>query len=245
MLLDRIPHTTRLGRLLRRPLRWVPPDRPRPILTGPAAGLLWYPASGPHGMWLGLYERKVLRRFGRLLSPEDVVWDVGAHAGLFTLLAAHRGATVHAFEPLPDNAAWISRHLELNGLAARVRVWKYALGAHSGSARFHREATRMEGRVAPLARDTVAVYRADDLRLSAPTVLKIDVEGEELNVLRGAAGLLATARPLLFLETHAPVSIADCLELLPEYGAQAIDGVRFLCRPTNQRGNADSRYPSS
>jgi hypothetical protein len=75
------------------------------------------------------------------------------------------------------------------------------------------------------------VYRADELDLPAPTVLKVDVEGSEIDVLRGAAAIIAARRPAVLLEVHEPHRIEDCLAALPGYGAEEIEPRRFLCLP--------------
>jgi FkbM family methyltransferase len=224
-----------LGRLLRWPLRFVPTEQPRRILAGAAAGLSWYPGAGPHGVWLGLYERVVLRAFAREIRARTVVWDVGAHGGLYALLAASRGAAVVAFEPLAENLAWLARNLEVNGLAHRVRIEACALGAHSGSSGFEHDVTRMMGHLSTTHATAVPIHKADDMSLPIPEIIKIDVEGAELDVLAGARASIAAGRPPIFLETHAPVSLADCLALLPGYSARQLDHDRFLCRHAGPR----------
>src|SRR5690606_25302636 len=100
-----------------------------------------------HAMWLGLYERRFQARFASALAPGAAVWDVGAHAGLYSLLAARLGARVVAFEPLERNRTWLGRHLHANGVEDRVTVRPVALGIRAGSAAWRDEASGLEGRV--------------------------------------------------------------------------------------------------
>lgn len=231
MLADHLPHHSRIGAVLRWPLKLVPGDRPRAIVAGPGSRLSWVPAAGPHGIWLGLYERSTLRAFAAAVSEQDVVWDVGAHAGLYSLVAARAGAEVVAFEPLPENIDWLTRHLELNGLLNSVQVQPRGLGSTSGHRNFQSDATGLEGHVERRGDGRVEVLAADDVQASRPSVLKIDVEGSELEVLTGAAATIRAARPLIFLETHDPISVDDCLKLLPGYRADRLERSRFRCWP--------------
>jgi hypothetical protein len=168
MLADRFPRASAMGRVLRWPLRLVPTQQPRTVVSGAGAGLVWYPASGPHGIWLGIYERRVLRTFERELRDRSVVWDVGAHAGLYSLVAARKGATVFAFEPLPANVQWIARHLEANAQTHSVSVLPFALASRSGQARFEPDVTRMSGRLTVTGTTFVQIWAADDLHLPPP-----------------------------------------------------------------------------
>jgi FkbM family methyltransferase len=183
-------------------------------------------------MWLGLYERRVQKVFDLAVRNEAVVWDIGAHAGLYSLLAARRGARVFAFEPLRENVAWLERNAAANGLEHHIRIQPYALGAVSGRVGFERERTRMEGRLGEGADGAVDVYRADELDLPPPDLVKLDVEGAELDVLRGMAAIVRSRRPRLFLEVHEPVPIGQCLELLPGYHARELEPKRFVCTAT-------------
>ncbi len=144
-----------------------------------------------------------LRRFAADLRPDDVVWDVGANVGVFSVVAATRCATgsVHAFEPIPENVARLDENLALNGVDADVR--RLALASEAGESQirvsthagtgayglFDNSATR---RTVP-----VETVQGDDLVSTdcpAPTVLKVDVQGAELDVLRGLTDSLSGCR---------------------------------------------------
>lgn len=93
------------GRALRLPLHLIPRGLAVPILQGPLRGARWLVGAATHGCWLGSYELAKQLAFARWLAPGRVVYDLGAHAGFYTLLAARPvgpAGRVHAFEPLPE-----------------------------------------------------------------------------------------------------------------------------------------------
>jgi FkbM family methyltransferase len=129
-----------------------------------------------------------------------VFWDVGAHIGSVTLVAAARCRQVVSFEPDPRSLSGLADNLRHNGLA-NVEVIPSALGTSSGQATLYQSAGTNTGMTSLLAdglRPTtglhVNVTRADDLISRrpelAPTIMKIDVEGAEHLVLGGATRLL-------------------------------------------------------
>jgi FkbM family methyltransferase len=139
-----------------------------------------------------------------LLRPGDVAIDAGANLGVWSLLAAKRGARVEAFEPVPAMAARLRAHIASNG--APVTVHAIALGAErttlpffavpdgntgaSSLARHHDASVETQVDVVPL--DEI-IDRAD--------FLKVDVEGAEILVFRGAQRLLSSdAAPIVFFE---------------------------------------------
>lgn len=229
MLPDLISRDTALGRALRWPFRFIPPDRPRRILGGPLAGCRWHPGSGPVSIWLGLYERRMQSAFQR--RCQGLVWDVGAHAGLYSLIAARRSARVYAFEPLEENRSWLRRNLRVNGLEHRVTILPFALGDRSGAGRFYAEPSGMEGQLSDEGGTTIEVRSPDALDLQPPDVLKIDVEGAEAAVLRGARAILRDHRPVIFLEEHGETTEPRTILMEHGYSQGRIEPRRFLWLP--------------
>jgi FkbM family methyltransferase len=234
------PSTTTVGRLLRLPLRVVPRERPVRILGGPLRGWRWVPAAASHGCWLGVFERAEQDVFARTVRPGDVVYDLGANVGFYTLLAAKlAGPTgrVVAFEPVPRNLGYLRRHLALNQ-CENVSVVAAAVSDRSGTARFRDGPAHTVG---ALARDErgydVEVIALDDYCVGptshgstshgpAPRVIKIDVEGAEADVLRGATRVLREARPIVLLSTHSTPLRHECIGILAEagYGVSPMGG---------------------
>lgn len=230
-----ISSTSRLGTALRYPLRWIPSDLVVPILQGRLRGKRWIVGAGVHGCWLGSYEYAKQRRFVREVRRGDVVFDIGAHAGFYTLLASEligMEGQVIAFEPLPRNLHYLHRHIALN-CCRNVVVIEAAVGDADGSVRFEEGPNSSMGCVSPRGHLEVKMVSLDELvrrgTLPAPDVIKIDIEGGELDALEGARRILKQCRPMIFLATHSQELNRQCSKLLQELGYrfEAISGQGF------------------
>jgi hypothetical protein len=116
----------------------LPRETVVPVIRGPLRGARWIAGSANHGFWLGTFEPGKLRAFCEAVRPGDVVYDVGAHVGLYTLLAARRvgpAGHVFAFEPSHRNLAHLHRHCTLNH-AANVRIVEAAVSDIDGMLAF-------------------------------------------------------------------------------------------------------------
>lgn len=202
-----------------------------PILGGPLAGHWWIPASGGKiaRVLFGTYEPEQTNLFSRYVLPGSRLLDIGAAHGYYSLLAAQLagpGGAVVAFEPDPTNAAYFRKHVTCNGLAERIEVRQMALGDKHGKAKFGCGTGSGTGRLCDEGTLEVQVAPLDDVglgRCENPTHLKIDVEGGELAVLRGAMHLIAESRPIIFLSTHGPEVHRACVQLLRSW--------RYNCEP--------------
>lgn len=161
--------------------------------------------------------------------------DVGANLGGYTLLLRRHSARVIAYEPNPDLAARLERVFRL---ARSVEVRRCALSDATGTAMLRvpsdhgrstiEAANDIGGREAALV--SVETRRLDDEPLGEVGFIKIDVEGHELAVLRGAERLLRRCRPTLLIEASeelvpgALASIGAFLEPLGYRGFVAEDG---------------------
>jgi FkbM family methyltransferase len=214
---------TALGRALRLPLKLVPELTPLRVLTGPLAGWRWLSTAGPHGCWIGSYERDLQQLFVRTVRSGDVVWDVGANVGFFTLLAAKlagRDGRVIAIEPVPRNLALLRRHLELNRVD-NTTVIAQAVADAPGTARFDIAASASMGHLAATGAIEVPVTTIDALvasGLPVPRVIKMDIEGAESRALAGATRTLTHHRPLMFLSTHGYAQNDECRTALEQLG---------------------------
>lgn len=202
----------RIGALADRYLR----GRTWTIEAGEGAGLkLMLPQNRDYVT--GRSEIPVQRALAACLRPGGVCYDVGANVGFFALQAARRvGAAglVCAFEPVPANATALRRNAGINGMS-QMRVFEVAAGQSDGIADFLVPAWDGGGSLAtsvnpPAGGSRIAVrtIRLDDFvtaeRLPLPDVVKIDVEGCELEVLAGMARIIDTRMPALLYEVDDP-----------------------------------------
>jgi FkbM family methyltransferase len=179
------------------------PDRPLPILGGPLRGVRWNPQVARLNCWLGTYEPAVQDAARAFLRPGDTVYDLGAFAGFFALLAArHVGPTghVHAVEPNADNRALLHSHLRANpALATHITVHAAAIGSRRGhgTMRGHAETSVLTAGV------ETPILTVDDLP-GCPRLIKVDVEGTEAAVLAGALRVTRDSHPAWLIEVHNP-----------------------------------------
>lgn len=158
----------------------------------------------------GAWEPWIVRAALAALRPGDVFYDIGANVGCIALeIAAAASVEVHAFEPQPRLAHAVAVSAKLAQLA-RVHVYAAAVGDHEGTIPLclpghsvHasiRTATRGERTI------LVPVLTIDGLvargQLPPPSVIKVDVEGAEFQVLRGAQQTLQIHRPILLFEVN-------------------------------------------
>jgi FkbM family methyltransferase len=169
--------------------------------------------------WLGTHEEPVQEAALKHVRPGDTAYDVGAHAGFFTLLLSRLvgvDGRVLAFEPEPANAARLVANVEANG-CRNVDVHAVAVSEVSATARFTTHASSLQGslgeRGAAVATTTIdAVVSAG---ASPPSLMKIDVEGAEGRVIAGARHAISATRPVLLLEVHSPAAWGEVLDALP------------------------------
>lgn len=157
------------------------------------------------------------RAFRAAVRPGAVVLDVGANVGSYTLLfALWGGATgrVFAFEPAPEARDGLRMHVALNGLADRVEIVAAAAGAAVGTARFRIDGASGANAIAAglhgaasecIEVETTTIDAFCERHRTRPDVIKIDVEGAELDVLAGARRVLAQPDLQAFVELHPSV----------------------------------------
>lgn len=206
---------TRIGRLIRMPLKLIPKDAVIPVLRGPLRGAKWIAGSLTHGCWFGNYEYEKQKLFASLVGPNSVFYDVGANVGFYSLLAAKLRAKVVACEPDPANVALLKRHSELN--RASIAIEQVAICEREGFDYF-----QSAGPEGVLGRGPLQVrtIRLDSLlaRYPVPTIIKIDVEGAEWRVLEGASEILKQS-PIVFVAFDDPLNTkARGIELFTSLG---------------------------
>lgn len=161
-----------------------------------------------------VYEPEVWACLMSEVKKGDVVADVGAYVGVYTVCVANRiGSTgrMIAFEPDPKNAAILTDHVRLNGLEDRVKIVAAAVGSHNGFVEFSSNQSESHVSLAESDHSTSNLQRVPAVTLDhifandKLDVLKIDVEGFEEMVLRGAENLLtdpSRCPRTIFIEVH-------------------------------------------
>lgn len=171
-----------------------------------------------HGGWVDEEVRSVY------LKPKrgDVVLDVGASYGFYTLMASRlvgKEGFVAAFEPSNSSYRGLLANLQLNRTVVKnVKPFKIALGDFDGETKFWGFSTVFQKgesfELVPLKMlDTVV----DELKLNRVSLIKIDVEGTELKVLKGALKTIKKHKPKLTIAAyHYPHESAEVMEWLNE-----------------------------
>jgi FkbM family methyltransferase len=227
-----------IGKVIRLPLRLIPPDFTVRIVFGPLRGYKWVVGSGLHSVWLGTYEARKIEAVRAVLKPGDTFYDIGAHAGVYTLAASSSvgdGGTIIAVEPDALNAQRFTRHMSLN-LIPSVRLIQAAASETAGEALFSRGSNGYENRLDATGNVRIRTIRLDDLKPS-PSVIKIDVEGHEASVLRGATRILAVDRPIIFVATHSSGAGTECNQILESsgYAIEWLEADELIARPRRPR----------
>lgn len=216
---------TLLGKLIRLPFKLIPRGAVVRIVRGPARGRRWVSDSSTRGFWLGYWELDNQRFFAAHLKPGDVVYDVGAHVGLYTLISSsivRAGGHVYAFEPLCRNLEYLRRHIDLNHLS-NCTVVDAAVSDSTGVRRFDPTVHDSAGHFSSDGSVSVRAISLDDFFFKEngtrpPKAIKINAEGAEMEVLQGGRQLIAEYAPSIFLSTHSPQIHVQCSEFLMAAG---------------------------
>jgi FkbM family methyltransferase len=219
-----------LGRRVKHGLKWLLAPVSARIRGGPLAGMHWAIVTGSRFV-SGTYEQFKTEAIVEVLKPGDAVVDVGAHVGYYTALASKLvgpTGTVIAFEPRPLNLRFLRQHVEANRLD-NVRVVEAGVGDRRGPAAFDSRTGTGTGHLADDGDLIVDAVRLDDLyrdrEIPRANFLKIDVEGGELGVLRGALELVRAERPVILVATHGEELHRQVVRLLADldYDHEVLD----------------------
>jgi FkbM family methyltransferase len=201
--------------------------------------------------WLGTEDHWDLFHLKRVLKSGSVLFDVGANFGYYSLTLAHylsRQCHVQAFEPNPPTHARLLKHIALNQLGTVITPHRLALSDVPGTGYLRDETGNhadFNSGAASLGahRDgvPVPVVTLDDFcgsqNINRLDFLKIDVEGFEAHVLRGAAVSLAKFQPLLCIElnpstlTRQNTSVKNVADMLGQFGYQLFVARRDKLEP--------------
>lgn len=201
----------------------------------------------------GLHEPSEQLFVWAFVRPRDAIVDAGANVGIYTVACASLGARVSAFEPSSDTREALMRNVRLNHLEDRVRIFPIALGETTGFALLSTgldvgnhlvdasEQSATDETVAMRPLDSLIREEAEWFGTDRIVLLKIDVEGHDAAVLRGARSTLADHRPVVLIETwEGGVDVRKFLADL-NYSVHRFDVVarRLLEYPRDWGGQAN------
>jgi FkbM family methyltransferase len=164
----------------------------------------------------GEYGQSELDFFLWLANPEHVIYDIGANIGTYTVAFASSGAQVFAFEPNPKNYALLDTNTkDLNN----VKVYHVAVGSKTQKVfcnDFDLDVRSNYGamNINESSGTAVDMISLDNLAIPAPTMIKIDVEGSEFDVLLGMQNKIKENMPVIVYEAHETKQFAEIFNLL-------------------------------
>jgi FkbM family methyltransferase len=164
-----------------------------------------------------LSQRAEFQYFLSLCNASMHFFDIGAHYGVFSVAAALKGAKAIAVEPSAIAADMIKKQARLNGCDKKIQIVRAAASDSSGTIALLSSGVFSHGyfKVArgrperELTRTAATTIDQLICRFGVPTHIKIDVEGHEAAVLRGARKLLTEHAPILLLELHNDMIRSD------------------------------------
>jgi len=210
----------------------IPSRIPIPIMRGPLKGMKWMKGAGAGEFFglspvLNLAEPELMSFAVKLLTGNDICFDIGANIGLYSLLFAKYSKFVYSFEPLPRNVKYLHKIMELNGIK-NVVIIPVAVYEKVTVLHFKEGFNCATGRLADdghlpvfcVSLDRFIEFYEEKIK---PSLIKIDVEGAELSVLKGAKKLLlGDLRPNILLSIHGADLRKKCLEFLKSVGYNTI-----------------------
>ena len=207
------------------------------IKNGPLKGTKWHVSIPDNRYILGNYEPEMSRLIeSAITSTNRKLVDIGANAGYFSLLAGKLGdlhANHIAIEPNPKNIQLLKSHFEINNID-NVKIEALAVSNISGTIQFsdtdNLAANTYKSESSIYKEKTISVksntldYLAEKYSLNEQCIIKIDVEGAELDVLKGGLVYIKEYHPHILLATHnchVKNVEEDCLSLLDSLGYKA------------------------
>jgi FkbM family methyltransferase len=158
-------------------------------------------------------EKPVLEWFIHQIKSSDVVWDIGANIGTYSLFASSFAEQVVAFEPHPANINRLQENANLN--KSDIDIRSIALSDEEGTA--HLDVSKEHagaggGSVSAEGSYEISLKKGDEI-IPRPDLVKIDVEGHEFRALKGMTQALQNVRCVL-IELHENDDLEDIEDLL-------------------------------
>lgn len=202
----------------------------------------------------GEYDSDIISLLSKILKPKSIVLDVGANVGFYSIawgmkLKKLTGAQLFSFEPIKPNFDRLIDLIELNNLSDVVYPYNIALGNIIGEIPMRLESNGSTGNAMQLRGDfekkllpncTAKITTLDSFSqendIQQCDLIKIDIEGAELNFLRGGANFILRNRPIVYSEFNLPLAQAfgytfvDIIDLATQwdYGLYLQRGKKYL-----------------
>ncbi len=193
-------------------------------MQGTLRGRRWIVGSSNHGCWLGSYERDQQILLKKYLGEGDVIFDVGAHVGFYTLLGSvlvRDSGQVVSFEPVPNNLMYLKKHLQINSVS-NVTIVEAAVSDRDGLGHLSSGPSSSMWHLDAQGELDVQTVSLDELVLNAtippPNVIKMDIEGAEILALNGSAKVVSEFHPIFVLSTHGLDVHQRCCRFLESAG---------------------------
>lgn len=203
----------------------VPNGLPIPVVRGPLRGRKWIAgaaAGGGKGLSIVINETEPdqLALALKLFPENGVAFDIGANVGLYSLLLSSKASKVIAFEPLPRNIRYLARTLEVNNIT-NVLIVPCAVAESMSLLAFADGENCALGHLSEAGEQPVVSVSCDEFSARfelIPDLIKIDVEGAEELVLRGARNILSNHKPTVLLSIHSDELRDSCIRFLQRLG---------------------------
>jgi FkbM family methyltransferase len=197
------------------------------ISGGPARGLV-FPVHMPQDkqMWIGTWELDFAKTLQQAVKPGWVCYDIGGYKGYYAGVMALKGSSsVQVFEPMPENITNIEKLISLNA-GLPIVLQKFAVADKSGQTSFKIMPEQTMGKLSDslfqTTEEAVRELKVNCITLDdfvaggnpVPDFIKVDVEGAEDLVLKGAIGILERKKPMLMIEVHSHEIGIRCMSIL-------------------------------
>ncbi len=229
-----------IGKILRKILNTFPKPEVIIIFQGPLRGYKWVRTSGVSGYWLGTYELEQQKVFEKYIKKGDVVYDVGAHAGFYTLLASQlvgEFGTVIAFEPNEKNFSYLEKNIRINK-RNNIKTVKSAVSDHDGKSFFKMGENTSSGSITKINTGIEVLSTTIDKFVQTqdrlPSFMKIDVEGAEALVLSGSLNTIKEHLPKIFIAIHNDGAYGECKKIF--------DGIDYKLISTGKKNEVVGEY---
>lgn len=192
------------------------------IKSGPLQGYKFIVTTGS-GFVRGDYEQEKTNIITGNTSEGDVVYDVGAHVGYYSMMMAKYAGPkgrVYSFEPRPLNNGFLRKHIAANHLE-NINVMDKAVSDVVGELRFNANTGTGTGHLSDTGNIVVNSTTIDTLvgeGMPVPNLIKIDVEGGEIGVLKGAVNTIEKNKPKIIFATHGDELHKFCVGFLEDRG---------------------------